>query len=163
MNFRQREEGDLKQRREDPYQISDDAFVEAQARVPLKYLTRLGFGIEEAVAHRTHTLRAIYENAVLEVVDEASVIEIDRADDGALSVSNEDLFVNEAGGILEDTDARLGEIRVGVFRHYLDELFICRGRGYNADVDSPSDSALKRLGHFIINDEIRGGDIEILI
>ena len=43
-------------------------------------------------------------------MDEAAVIEIDRADDGALSVLTKKLLVNEAGGLFEDADTRLGEI-----------------------------------------------------
>ena len=87
----------LKQGREDPYQIADDPLVQPQLCSVGKYLARLRLGLKKAVPYLIDNGRGMDKHSVLEMMDEAAVIEIYRAYDSRRAVRNESLLVDKAG------------------------------------------------------------------
>ena len=92
---------------------------------------------------------------------ETPVIEIDRSHDAGLVVADHALGMNKAGGVFVNPDARFEERPVIGSREAEHGLFIGNPGRHDTDVHAPFGGVTERRAHKVVQNEVRGKNIQI--
>ena len=94
---------------------------------------------------------------------QAAVIQIDGSAYGHAVIAYALLGVAEPGGVFKNAHAAAGENAVGTAGNAVGELLVRNARGDDAHIYAPAGGQGECPGHFIGNDQVRGGEPAVVL
>ncbi len=105
----------------------------------------------------------IEHRAAFVMMGQAAEVEVDRADERGVVIGDEHLCVDEARGVFVDLDPCRTQFLIGTTGEAEDRLLVGDMRSDDTHVHASHGRVAESHGEMMVDDEVRGGDVEIFL